>query len=164
MTVQENGATVIDKSTFGRLYRYFEEFELQILDEFGMRVRLSISYMDKADQKDVATDVTIEHIIMVVCKDFAYTPEEIRSSSRKGDLPTARQMICRLIKDFFPLTSYKRMGLNLGGRDHSTIIHSLQTFQDRHDTERDWRERYQVLHKKIEKVYEQGFIPAETNS
>jgi chromosomal replication initiation ATPase DnaA len=46
-------------------------------------------------------------------------------------------------KAFYGWTQ-KRIGLYLGGRDHSTIIHGLQNFQDFYETDKSFRRKAEL--------------------
>jgi|688.fasta_scaffold235543_5 chromosomal replication initiator protein len=50
--------------------------------------------------------------------------KELRSNSRKGDTVAYRQLIAYIVKNRTN-KSLKKIGIFLGGRDHSTIIHSI---------------------------------------
>lgn len=54
--------------------------------------------------------------------------EEIQSSSRKREITEARYIFVGLLLEVFPEFGLKRLGVIIGNRDHSTVIHSRETF------------------------------------
>ena len=88
--------------------------------------------------------ITCKHdkIVELAAIQFDTTIEKIKSKSRKKELVFARQWICRYLTDKTTL-SLKSIGNYLGGRDHSTVIHANQGFQDMYDTNEQYRLDYE---------------------
>jgi chromosomal replication initiation ATPase DnaA len=55
---------------------------------------------------------------------------QLESKSRKREIVEARQIYCYLMRKHTDL-SLKAIGATIGGRDHSTVIHSLDALEDR---------------------------------
>ncbi|NOX90274.1 MAG: chromosomal replication initiator protein DnaA [Calditrichaeota bacterium] len=72
--------------------------------------------------------LTIEHIVEYTAKIFHLSPDHLRAKTRKKDIVRARQVAMYLAKH---LTNYSliTIGLHFGGRDHSTVIHSINTIE-----------------------------------
>lgn len=64
-------------------------------------------------------------IIDYVCKFYDVTQRQVESKSRKRKYVAARQMICYILSMETRL-SLVEIGRLLGGRDHTTIIHSRE--------------------------------------
>ena len=64
-----------------------------------------------------------------VCDACAISWLELKSQSRKRDVTMARQLFCYFAKDTLNY-SLKAIGDIVGGRDHSTVIHSIKTVED----------------------------------
>jgi len=71
------------------------------------------------------TTVTIEKIIDEVARTYGVTPEDIKSNSRKAEVSNARQVAIYAIRTITQIT-YEMIGKEVGGRDHATIVYSLQ--------------------------------------
>lgn len=65
-------------------------------------------------------------IFLEVCKYFHLPPENVRKPCRKRELVWARQLYCYLAKKFTSL-SLNQIGEVIGGKDHTTVIHSNTT-------------------------------------
>ena len=69
-------------------------------------------------------------IIDAVCERFAISLGELRSNTRTYNVARPRQMCMYLLRRFTTL-SYVRIGMLLGGRDHTTIIHGIKIISAR---------------------------------
>lgn len=154
----------LTKRDFAVIYDMLDEVEKQIAEEFNIHVRLSFEVGSVIDELRIAGKFQIQAIVKVVCDEYGIEPRDIESKNREGDLPDARHMICKLIKDFFPDTTLKRIGIQLGGRDHSTVLNSIKKFQNHYDTEVAWRKTYHKLYHKLNFIYEQQEPNSETDS
>lgn len=72
----------------------------------------------------VSPAVTPGRVISVVCRYFKMTAADLTSSSRKAGLVYARQVLMYLLRNELALP-LEQIGLLLGGRDHSTVIHGI---------------------------------------
>ena len=98
---------------------------------------------------EVRPSLTVEEIQRVVC-DYLKIPEDlVRARTRKREVVQARQVAMWFAKD---LTSHslKTIGLHFGGRDHSTVIHAVQSVNDQRDTDPSFREIIEGIRKKLE--------------
>ncbi|MDQ6829175.1 MAG: chromosomal replication initiator protein DnaA [Gemmatimonadota bacterium] len=71
------------------------------------------------------TGLTPDSIQLAVAKEWGVTVEGLRSKSRIKHLTVPRQIAMYLIRDLLGLQLVE-IGNNFGGRDHSTVIHSLE--------------------------------------
>ncbi|MCL2033645.1 MAG: chromosomal replication initiator protein DnaA [Oscillospiraceae bacterium] len=69
--------------------------------------------------------VTVERIINEVARTYGVLPADIRSSKRSSNISVARQVSAHAIREITQI-SYHEIGLELGGRDHSTIVYQLK--------------------------------------
>lgn len=74
--------------------------------------------------------LTIDDILEKVCSFFNVTPTAINSRSRKHDIVIARQVSMYLAHKFTKMPA-SRIGKLVGGRDHSTVIHSCSQIEKR---------------------------------
>jgi chromosomal replication initiator protein len=97
-------------------------------------------------------DMSIEDIQRVVCEYFQIPDDLLRGKSRKQEIVYARQIAMFLSKE---MTRYslKSIGLHFGGRDHTTVIHAVQTIQNllkNGDEKLRFSETIDTLRKKVE--------------
>jgi chromosomal replication initiator protein len=74
---------------------------------------------------DAAVPVTIPKIISEIATIYGVSTEDILSLKRSSTISLARQVCCYIIKEVTNL-SYKTIGLEIGGRDHSTVIYYIE--------------------------------------
>ena len=69
--------------------------------------------------------LNVQTIQQTVAKEWGVTPEGLRSKTRTKALTTPRQVAMYLIRNLLGLQLVE-IGAAFGGRDHSTVIHSLE--------------------------------------
>ena len=72
--------------------------------------------------------VTIDDILKVVCKHFDLEPSAIHTKSRKREVVQARQIAMYLLRSELHL-SFPRIANELGRKDHTTAIHSVEKIE-----------------------------------
>lgn len=80
------------------------------------------------------TPLTIDDILEKVCNHFNVTVSAVNSKSRKRDLVVARQVSMYLAQKYTKMPA-SRIGKLVGGRDHSTVIHSCMQVENRLKTD-----------------------------
>ena len=93
-------------------------------------------------------EITIEHIIEVVCAEMNIDRERMSSSERTREVAIARQLAMFLAKKHTkqPLTN---IGAAIGGRNHATVLHSCKTISNLMDTEKVFRQQVEQIEKKL---------------
>jgi len=74
--------------------------------------------------------LTVEDILNKVCTHYNVSVANVNSRSRKRDFVVARQVAMYLAQKFTKMPA-ARIGKLVGGRDHSTVIHSCDTVAQR---------------------------------
>ena len=74
--------------------------------------------------------LTIDDIIEKVCNHYNVTANEVNSKSRKRELVVARQVSMYLAQKYTKMPT-SRIGKLIGGRDHSTVLHSCTQVSER---------------------------------
>ncbi|MBN2090519.1 chromosomal replication initiator protein DnaA [candidate division KSB1 bacterium] len=92
---------------------------------------------------------TIETIQKIVCDHYSIPDDMVRAKSRKKEIAIARQVAMFMVKRFTGY-SLKTIGLHFGGRDHSTVIHAINTINDLVQNDVTTQETIAQLHRKIE--------------
>ncbi|MCD8296118.1 MAG: chromosomal replication initiator protein DnaA [Prevotella sp.] len=79
--------------------------------------------------------VTVDDILNKVCAHFKVSQSAIASKSRKRDYVLARQVSMYLARKYTKMPD-ARIGRLVGGRDHSTVIHSCTQVEQRLKTDK----------------------------
>ncbi len=97
---------------------------------------------------EIKSHITIEDIQRIVCNYFNIPENFIRAKNRKQEIVLARQFAMYLSKEITN-SSLKTIGLHFGGRDHSTVIHAIQTIEDLVKYDKKYSDMLQQLRSKI---------------
>lgn len=97
---------------------------------------------------EITTEVNIDYIQKSVCEYFKISLEDLKGKSRKKELVIPRQVGIYLAKNYTTL-SLKTIGLYFGGRDHSTVIHSIETCEDMMVTDKKFKTQMLELQKRM---------------
>ena len=93
--------------------------------------------------------LTLDTIEKAICSYFSITPNDLKGKSKKKEIAVARQIAMYLSK-LMTDSSLKTIGLHFGGRDHSTVIHAVNTITKRVDSVTDERKKIEEIKKRIE--------------
>jgi chromosomal replication initiator protein len=77
----------------------------------------------------VDAGATPDRVRLAVAQAWGTTPEALQSKKRTKDLTVPRQVAMFLIKELFDV-SLVEIGKMFGGRDHSTVIHSISKVEE----------------------------------
>ena len=81
--------------------------------------------------------LTIDDILEKVCSHYGITQQNVFSRSRKRDYVIVRQVSMYLAQKYTKMPA-SRIGQLIGGRDHSTVIHSCSTIEQRLKTDKSF--------------------------
>ncbi len=70
-----------------------------------------------------------DRIVTLVCRHYHYTTQDLKSKRRSKDLSFVRQVAMFLMKKMTD-KSLRDIGIYLGGRDHSTVMHAIEKVED----------------------------------
>ena len=102
----------------------------------------------KSIVKDIETEVGIDYIQKTVSEYFSVRLDDLKAKTRKKEIVTARQVAMYFSKEHTN-HSLKSIGYHFGGRDHTTVIHAVQTVNDLIDTDSTIRYAVKELGKKF---------------
>ncbi len=87
---------------------------------------------------------TPDRVRLAVAQAWGTTAEALQSKKRTKDLTVPRQVAMFLIKELFDV-SLVEIGRMFGGRDHSTVIHSITKVEEEIATDPAFRQRVEEL-------------------
>lgn len=94
--------------------------------------------------------ISIDKIIDVVTAHFNIKVSDIKGKTRLREVVLPRQIAMYLTKEFTEL-SLKTIGYHFGGRDHSTVIHAIQTINDLQNQDRELLLHIKDIKEKLKK-------------
>ena len=102
-------------------------------------------FLNKSDDPHVNT----EYILSIVANYFNITSDEILSSKRTQEISYARQIAMYLLREFTNL-SLPKIGQELGGRNHATIVSGIKKIKDSLEKDEDTKKIVEELVKNLE--------------
>lgn len=97
---------------------------------------------------DIDSEVGVDYIQKTVSEFFKVSIDQLKDKTRKKEIVMARQLAMYFAKEYTSL-SLKSIGYHFGGRDHSTVIHAVQTVNDLYDTDNAFKKSVEELRKKL---------------
>ena len=93
-------------------------------------------------------EITIDHIIEVVCEYLNLDFARFNSTERTREIAQARQIAMYLAKQHTkaPLTT---IGSAIGGRNHATVLHSCKAVTNLIETDKAFRRQVEEIEKKV---------------
>ena len=79
---------------------------------------------------------------------FKVDVDALKDKTRKKEIVIARQVAMYFSKEYTD-HSLKAIGYHFGGRDHSTVIHAVQSVNDMMDTNSNFKSSIEELKKKL---------------
>ena len=70
-------------------------------------------------------NVSIPEIVKIICDYYNISDSFVYNKTRRKDVVKPRQIIMYILREVFDI-SYPIIGDRLGGRDHTTVIHSYE--------------------------------------
>lgn len=93
--------------------------------------------------------LTINTIQQAVAKEWGVTPEGLRSKTRTKTLTLPRQIAMLLIRELLG-TQLMEIGNAFGGRDHSTVIHSIDKISEATRSDPEFKSRVDKIRAMLE--------------
>lgn len=101
-----------------------------------INIDLAIEALKDYINKGVSEKNNIHKIQKVVATYFAITVEDLKSKKRNSSIAFPRQIamyLCRKLTD----ESFPKLGIEFGGKDHSTVIHSVDKIEEEIKTNKE---------------------------
>ncbi len=78
--------------------------------------------------------LALEEIIKIIAGFYSTDPEDIYKKTRKKEIVNIRQITMYILREYFNI-SYPAIGKEVGGRDHTTVIHSYEKIKEKLKTD-----------------------------
>ena len=91
---------------------------------------------------------TMQDVISGVCSIFAVSQEEVVGQSRRKNIAEARHVAAYLAREVLDM-SLNAIGLHLGGRDHTTIMHSHKKVGELLKRDSKFKRRVDIIYNEL---------------
>ncbi|MBS1950252.1 MAG: Chromosomal replication initiator protein DnaA [Cytophagales bacterium] len=98
--------------------------------------------------KEIQSDVSVDYIQKTVADYFKVDTEQLKGKVKKREIVIPRQTAMYFCKRYTQLT-LALIGENFGGRDHSTVIHALESVEDMMKVDSNFKNSMDELTKKF---------------
>jgi len=129
------------EGAFIKVIAYCENMNREISEAL---IDEALSDMSQAGAKKI----TIESVLKVVAENYRLSVNDFKSKKRSANIAFPRQIamyLCRALVDA-PVT---KIGAELGGRDHSTVLHGTSKIEDMMDKDLSFRNEIEKIIQKI---------------
>lgn len=124
---------------------------MEMIDKIALETNLmktetenNIIKKESLEKKLDISEIEEENIIDFFAKHFGVAPEDITKAGRKQEYVYIRDIITYILREYADM-SFPAIGELLGGRDHSTIIHSYKKIKKELDANGDLRASFEEL-------------------
>ena len=93
-------------------------------------------------------DISMDKVQKAVCQYFNITMDNLLSKSRKRQIVQARQIAMYMSRNLLKC-SLSAIGAELGGKDHSTVLHSCTAVQDQMSVDKTFRQYVSDIEKML---------------
>ncbi|MCF0164719.1 MAG: chromosomal replication initiator protein DnaA [Bacteroidales bacterium] len=100
---------------------------------------------------DHQSEITVAKIQETVCSYFGITSDMMLSKTRKREIVQARQIAMYLSRNLTK-TSLSSIGIQIGGKDHATVLHAYNTVCDLIDTDRTFKQYVVDIERKLNTI------------
>ena len=112
---------------------------------------IDMKFVERIVTRAVKTDnqaLTIDDIIRIVSTHYDVTEQQIKGRLRKREIVLPRQVIMYLADKHIRMPA-SRIGRCVGGRDHSTVIHSLRLIAEKIQQDKDFCCEIQAIEQEL---------------
>ena len=102
----------------------------------------------KNNQRSLRYRISKDEILEIIAEECSIKVSDIADRTRKKEVINGRFIFCGIMKEHFGY-SLKKIGEFVGGRDHTTVIHSIEKYNDRYQTEEHYRMMVNNIYNKI---------------
>lgn len=121
---------------------------LSNLEKRDITVALAEEALKDIVSPDEKKEVTPGLIVNTVAEHFHVSIDDIRSNKRNNEIVVPRQIAMYLCCNMTSV-GLKKIGAEIGGRDHSTVLHGSKKIADEIKASDDMRKTIEILTKKI---------------
>jgi chromosomal replication initiator protein len=105
-----------------------EEDVRACLQTLGYASSASKTTIEEASQQNKKSDNSFDTIVEMVANYYTLSVAELKSSSRKQEVSTARQILMLIAKKYFKWT-LEKIGEYFGGKNHATAIYAIRNIE-----------------------------------
>ena len=126
-------------------YKLISGKKLECIDLNFALEAFSDEYLQPTQKKEL----TVSNIKKAVADYYNLTVAQINSKARTANVIVARHIAMYLVRDLIKDISFIQIGLEFGGRDHSTVMKACDKVQSKLEKDMNYRKAIQDIKEKI---------------
>ena len=91
--------------------------------------------------------LSIDRVQKLVCEYFGIDQHRLHEKTKKREIVQVRQLAMYLCRELD--YTHKAIGLQFGGRDHSTVVHAIKSVNNLIETDNNYRNRVAEIRRKV---------------
>lgn len=96
------------------------------------------------------SDALAEELLAELASIYSVTVDQLKAPGRPQNIVYIRQLYFYFMRGIFKTSvSWQALGNTLGGRDHTTAMHSVKAFRDRLSTDSTTQDDYTLTQNKL---------------
>ena len=121
---------------------------LAFADLMGKQLSLQMAQNALADYAPQPSSLTPDYVVDVVADYFGIEPEKLSGKSRARDVALPRQVAMYLLREDSGI-SLPRIGKELGGRDHTTVMYACDKVAEMIDSDDMMRRKVSQIRERL---------------
>jgi chromosomal replication initiator protein len=117
------------------------------LNRKEINIELARQVIDKL-VKNSKKEISIDYIQKVVCDYFNIEVDQLQTKTRKREIVQARQ-IAMFFSKSLTKSSLANIGLQIGGKDHATVLHACKTVNNLMETDKQFKQYVEDIQTKL---------------
>lgn len=112
---------------------------------------IDMKFVERIVKRAVKIDnqaLTIDDVVRVICSHYDVTEQQIMGRTRKREIVLPRQVLMYLADKHIRMPA-SRIGRCVGGRDHSTVIHSLNLVSEKIKSDQEFSNEIQAIEQEL---------------
>jgi chromosomal replication initiator protein len=101
--------------------------------------------------RDAFMGITIDHVVKYTSKEWKVSERQLMGKGRKMEVAMARQIAMYISRELTSASLFN-IGMHLGGRDHSTVIHACRTIEKKMSEDKELKKRIEKMKKELSPV------------
>jgi hypothetical protein len=134
--------------------KLIDNFKSRFFEKMGYYPGVITRSMDERDKEALPT-ITLQELeeqFKPFLPRYNGSTTHLKARSRKKEIVELRHMFCYMARKLG--YSLCTIGEYLAGRDHTTVMHSVTTFQNLFETDESFRNRYKMIYNFIQLDYD----------
>jgi chromosomal replication initiator protein len=102
----------------------------------------------KNSQRSLRFKMSKDEILQIIADECFIKVSDIVDRTRTRDVVNGRFIFCGVMKEHFGYT-LEKIGEFIGGRDHTTVMHSIKKYKDRYQYEEHYKSLVNNIYNKL---------------